>query len=209
MNLKNFNLRKLRQRDIALAIIVLTVVLGVLWYFYLYQPAQGRIAELNTQIEGLNADITTGEIARDNIQSLQDELARLALERQAFLEELPLESEVSALIDQLRVGAETAQVDFNSVSQSGSGNEQIQDVRSLGFSVSTNGSYVNTMNFLDILESLRRFTKIRQVGLAVQDDGVNDPSLNATYDFAVYIYTGQETPDDDLTLDNTSAGLEQ
>ena len=208
MNLSNFNLRKLRQRDIALAIIVLTVILGVLWYFYLYQPAQGRIAELNTQIEGLNADITTGEIARDNIQSLQDELTRLALERQAFLEELPLESEVSTLIDQLRVGAEAAGVDFNSVSQSGSGNEQIQDVRSLGFSVSTNGSYLNTMNFLDILESLRRFTKIRQVGLAVQDDGVNDPSLNATYDFAVYVYTGQETVDD-IELDNTSAGLEQ
>ena len=208
MNLKNFNLRKLRQRDIALAIIVLTVILGVLWYFYLYQPAQGRIAELNTQIEGLNADITTGEIARDNIQSLQDELARLALERQAFLEELPLESEVSALIDQLRVGAEAAGVDFNSVSQSGSGNEQIQDVRSLGFSVSTNGSYLTTMNFLDILESLRRFTKIRQVGLSVQDDGVNDPSLNATYDFAVYIYAGPETVDE-LELDNTSAGLGQ
>ena len=208
MNLKDFNLRKLRQRDIALGIIVLTVILGVLWYFYMYQPAQGRIAELNTQIEELNADIRTGEIARDNIQSLQDELARLALERQAFLEELPLESEVSALIDQLRVGAETAGVDFNSVSQGGGGSEQIQDVRSLGFSVATDGSYVNTMNFLDILESLRRFTKIRQVGLSVQDDGVNDPSLNATYDFAVYVYTGQETVDD-VALDNTSAGLER
>ena len=209
MNLKDFNLRKLRQRDIALGIVVLTVALGVLWYFYMYQPAKDRIAELNTQIEGLNADIRTGEIARDNIQSLQDELARLALERQAFLEELPLESEVSALIDQLRVGAEAAGVDFNSVSQGGGGSEQIQDVRSLGFSVATNGSYLNTMNFLDILESLRRFTKIRQVGLSVQDDGVNDPSLNATYDFAVYIYTGQETVDDVEQLDNASAGLGQ
>ncbi len=189
MNL-SFNLRKLRQRDVALLIIVLTVLSSLLWYFYLYRPAQARIADLDLQIETLNADIRTGEIARDSIEALEADISALQVQRCAFLTELPLASEVSGLLDQLRLGANAAGVDFSSVTQGGPSSEEIESVRSLGFSVATAGSYGQTMSFLNLLESLQRFTKIRQVSLAVSDDGVDNPALNASYDFTVYVYTG-------------------
>ena len=192
MNLSNFNLRKLRQRDVALLIIVLTVLLSLLWYFYLYRPTQARITEIDLQIETLNADIRTGEIARDSIDALEADIAALQEQRNEFLAELPLASEVSGLLDQLRLGAEAAGVDFSSVSQSGPGSEEIESVRSLGFSVATTGSYAQTMSFLNLLESLRRFTKIRQVSLATSDDGVDNPGLSTTYDFTVYVYMGND-----------------
>ena len=186
----SFSLGKLRQRDVALLIVVVTVLLSLLWYFYLYRPAQARIADLDVQIEALNADIRTGEIARDSIVSLEADILALQGERCAFLAELPLASEVSSLLDQLREGADTAGVEFSSVSQGGPGSEEIESVRSLGFSVATAGSYVQTMKFLDLLESLQRFTKIRQVNLALNDDAVDNPALDASYDFTVYVYTG-------------------
>lgn len=195
MTLSSFSLRKLRQRDLALIIIVLTVLLSLLWYFYLYRPAQARITELDLTIETLNADIRTGEIARDSIEALEADIAELQEQRRAFLAELPLASEVSNLIDQLRVGAEAAGVDFSSVSQGGPSNEEIESVRSIGFSVATQGSYAQTMSFLNLLESLRRFTKIRQVSLSVSDNGIEDPGLSATYDFTVYVYTGSDPGD--------------
>lgn len=190
--MRGFSFRTLRQRDVALIIIVLTVLLGLLWYFYMFRPAEERIVDLEAQIEQLNADIRVGEIARANIAQLEQELERLELEREAFLAELPLESEVASLIDQLRFGAEDADVTFSSVSKSGSNNEQIQGVRPIGFSVATRGAYPNTMSFLNILESLQRFTKIRQVGLSVEEQGIDDPALNASYDFTIYVYTGDD-----------------
>jgi type IV pilus assembly protein PilO len=186
------NLRNIRQRDISIAILVLTVLLGVLWYFYMYQPAQDRIAQLDGQIAGLNQQILVGERARDSIEQLQADIAELSARRIAFLRALPRESEVAALLEQLRLGADVAGVVFNSVSQGGAGGEQIQDVRPIGFTVSTSGNYLSTMNFLSILERLQRFTKIRQVGLAIDEEGLVDPLLNATYDFTVYVFTGDD-----------------
>lgn len=195
MNLGNFSLSNLRQRDIALIVIVLTVLLGVAWFFYMYQPTGERIDELQVQIDQLNADIVRGETARDNIATLRAELERAQVERSAFLAELPRESEIASLLNQLRLGADAAEVQFESVNQSGGAGEQIQDVRPIGFSVSTQGEYPETMSFLNILESLQRFTKIRQVGLNVEDDGIDNPNLNATYDFTVYVYTGSAADD--------------
>jgi type IV pilus assembly protein PilO len=188
---RGFSLKSLRQRDIALIIIALTLLATALWYFYMFRPAEARINDLNLRVAQLNTDIRTGEIARDNIAQLEAELARLDLERQAFLAELPLESEVSSLLDQLRFGAAGAGVIFNSVSKSGNTNEQIQGVRPIAFSVATEGDYPETMTFLSILESLQRFTKISQVGLSVNEQGIDNPPLSATYDFTVYVYTGE------------------
>jgi len=195
MTLASLDPRNWRQRDIAIGIIVLSVLLGVLWYFYMYRPAQEEIAQLEVTIEGLNADIRRGEIARDSIEALEADIARLKVERDEFLAELPRESEVSGLIDQLRLGATAAGVEFNSVSQGGGANEGVQDVRPIGFSVATQGNYGQTMGFLDILESLRRFTKIQQVGLSVNEDNQDDPPLSANYNFTVYVYTGSDAGD--------------
>lgn len=189
--MRSFNLRSLRQRDIALILVAVTLLAAALWYFYLFRPSSERVTALETQIDQLNADIRTGEVARANIAQLEEQIARLELEKAAFLAELPLESEVASLLDQLRLGAAGAGVTFDSVSKSGGGNEQIQGVRPIGFTVATAGNYPATMTFLNILESLQRFTKIRQVGLSVGEQGNSDPPLNATYDFTVYVYTGQ------------------
>ena len=57
LSLSNFNLKKLRQRDITIIIGVITLLLGVLWWFYMFQPSKARVAELDTQIVALNAKI--------------------------------------------------------------------------------------------------------------------------------------------------------
>lgn len=190
--MNRLNLRNLRQRDISLAILALTVLLAVLWFFYMYQPAQDRIAQLDGQIAQLNQQILVGERARASIEQLQADIAELAARRLEFLQALPRESEVAALIEQLRLGADVAGVTFNSISQGGAGGEQIDDVRAIGFTVVTNGNYAATVDFLSILERLQRFTKIRQIGLSVADDGLDDPQLNATFDFSVYVFTGTD-----------------
>jgi len=191
VKLGSINFRNLRQRDIAIIAIVLSLVAGALWYFYMYRPTQDRITDLENSISLLDIEIRRGEDARNNLPDLRLAVAQLEDDRRVFLSQLPTESEVAGLIDQLRLSAADSSVIVQSLSQ-GSAQEAIQDVRPIGFDVATFGSYGETMDFLTRLESLERFTKIRQVSLSVNDNTSTDPDLDATYSFTVYVYTGTD-----------------
>lgn len=191
MRLGSFNLRSIKQRDIALIAIVLSILAGALWYFYMYRPTQDRIAQLESDISLLDIEIQRGEDARNNLPDLRLAVAQLEEDRRVFLSELPLESDISGLIDQLRGSAAAADVLVNSLSQ-GSAQEAIQDVRPIGFSVETQGTYSDTMSFLSSLEGLQRFTKISNVALSLDENTSADPFLNSSYNFTVYVYTGTD-----------------
>ncbi len=191
MKLGSFSFRNMRQRDMALVAIVLSLVAGLLWYFYMYRPTQDRITDLETQIVRLDLEIRRGEDARNNLPDLRLAVAQLEDDRRVFLSELPTESDIAGLIDQLRVSAAGAGVLVNSFSQ-GTAQENVQDVRPIGFSIETEGNYADTMAFLGQLESLQRFTKIERVSLNLVDNTSTDPGINADYDFVIYVYTGQD-----------------
>ncbi len=191
MRLGSFNLRNIKQRDLAIIAIVLSIVGGVLWYFYMYRPTQDRIAQLESDISLLDIEIRRGEDARNNLPDLRLAVAQLEEDRRVFLSELPLESDIAGLIDQLRASAADADVLVNSLSQ-GSAQESIQDVRPIGFNVETAGTYGDTMTFLSSLEGLQRFTKISNVSLSLEDNTSSDPALNSSYNFTVYVYTGTD-----------------
>ncbi len=188
---RNFSFSKLRQRDLAIIAIVLSLVAGALWYFYMYRPTQDRITTLEADITRLDTEIRRGEDARRNLPDLRLAVAQLEEDRRIFLSELPRESDISGLIDQLRTSASDSDVLVQRLSQ-GSANEQIQEVRPIGFSVATQGTYADTMSFLGSLEGLQRFTKIGNVSLSLEDNASSDPMLNASYDFTVYVYTGED-----------------
>lgn len=191
MKLGPLDLSKLRQRDLALICIALTVAAAVLWYFYMYKPTLDEASELETRVETLGLQVQRGEAARDNLPNLRNEVAMLELEREVFLSELPTESEVAALLDEVRLAATDTDVVLDSISQ-GNANEAIQEVRPIGFNLSTTGTFGETMSFLDTLEDLQRFTKVRQVGYSVSSEGGNDPDLSANYAFTVYVFTGND-----------------
>jgi len=191
VRLGNFSFSRLRQRDIAIIAIVLSLVAGALWYLYMYRPTQDRITQLEADIARLDFEIRRGEDARRNLPDLRLAVAQLEEDRRIFLSELPRESDIAGLIDQLRLSAARADVVVQSLSQ-GTASEQVQDVRPIGFSVQTQGTYGQTMEFLASLESLQRFTKIGRVSLAVDNNESADPLLNAAYDFTVYVYTGND-----------------
>ena len=186
----NFNLRSLRQRDIAIILIVLTVIGGVLWYFYMYQPSQDRIAELESEIVRLETEIRRGEDARRNLPDLRLAVALLEEERRVFLSQLPTESQVAALIDSLRDSAEAAGVQINAFSQTNAQSD-VQDVRAIGFSVTSEGTFFDSMGFIDQLETLQRFTKLNTVGLSISEEDV-DPLLNTAVGFTIYVFTGAD-----------------
>jgi Tfp pilus assembly protein PilO len=195
LSLSNLDLRKLKQRDITIIVLVVTVLLGVLWYFYMFNPTKDRIATLETENADLQAKIEVGEAAKANLPLLEEQLLQAQADKADFLATLPKESEVADLVTTLRQSALDSQVELTSISQGGAGSDVIQDVRSISFNVATSGDFGETMTFLDTLENLKRFTKVNQVGFSLDGEGIDNPDLNTTYDFNVYVYTGAETAD--------------
>ncbi len=195
LSLSNLDFRKLKQRDITIIVLVATLLLGLLWYFYMFRPTQDRIATIEAENIALDDKILTGETAKENLPQLEAQLLQAQADKADFLATLPKESEVADLIATLRTSVNDSGVQLMSISQGGAGSEAIQDVRSVSFNLSTKGQFVPTMTFLDTLENLKRFTKVNQVGFALEGDGIDNPDLNTTYDFNVYVYTGSETAD--------------
>jgi Tfp pilus assembly protein PilO len=186
-----FSLRNLRQRDIALILVVLTIIGGALWYFYMYQPSQDRIAELESEIVRLDVEIRRGEDARRNLPELRLAVALLEEERRVFLSQLPRTSQVSNVIDDLRLSAENAGVTIVNFSQGGA-SENIQSIRPLGFTLSSTGDFGAMMGLLGEFEGLQRYTKINQVGLSLSSDDSSDPELSSNIGFTVYVFTGTD-----------------
>ncbi len=191
MNLGNFSLRNLKQRDVAILAIVLTLVVVLLWYLYMYRPTQNRISSLQDDISQLQTQIQRGERAKANLPDLRAAVAQLEQDRRDFLAQLPKQSDISDLIDQLRTSASDSGVSVMSFSQ-GAGQGSVQDVRPIGFNIATTGDFVHTMAFLGKLEALKRFTKIHQVRLSAQDNASSNPDLGANFAFTIYVYTGKD-----------------
>lgn len=187
----SFDLRRLRQRDIAIILMVLTVIGGVLWYFYMYRPAQDRVADLEATIVRLDGEIRRGEDARRNLPDLRLAVALLEEERRVFLSQLPTESQVAALIDSLRVSAADSGLLLSSFAQSGA-STNVQNVRAIGFSAAGNGSFADSMGFIGLVESLQRFTKIESITLSTNEDDTDDPALGLNMNFNVYVFTGAD-----------------
>lgn len=186
------NLRNLRQRDWAIIVLVLTLAIGVGWFFLMYRPTQERIVQLESEIAELDVQIQRGEAAQRNLPVLRAEIARLELVRAEFLAELPRESEVASLLDQLRNAARERGVTFSSLSNVGARGEAVQGVRPLGFTMNTVGDYGSTLAFLQSLEELQRFTNINQVNLSIAADDSADPPIDSTFSFTVYVFTGDD-----------------
>lgn len=195
-------LKNLKQRDIAIAIIVLMVLVAVAWWFLFYQSTREEIAAVKEDIVSLDAQIEEGKRAKENLPLLKQEVQKLRDDKAVFLQELPRSNDVANLLIQLTDSATDAKVILQNIDSSGANGDDIQDVRQLDFSTGTTGVYEATLDFLRALESLSngRFTKINSVDFSVGDAEGEDlpegaerrnPPLEATYDFSVFVYTGE------------------
>lgn len=190
MTLSRLSIGRLRGRGWAILLAVLSLLGAGVWYLYAYRPARQEIAALEEEIERLDLRILRGEAARDALPDLRRTVAELEAERVAFLEQLPTESEVADLLDQLRDTAAETGVLIGSISRGGS-SEDVPDVRAIDFSLAGEGSFARTMTFLARLENLERFTRIEQVSLSTSE-AADDPTLTADVGFTVFVFTGED-----------------
>ncbi len=183
---------QLQPYQIAIIVIVVTVLLGVAWWYLLFQPTRENISELKNEIQTLEGKIAEAKRVERRLPELREEVEKLNGEREEFLSELPKENEIAQLIDRLRISASNANVILNQISNNGISRQSVANVRPFSFSVATEGTYFDTLGFLEEIESFKRFTRIRQVDFSIQGNQNDDPLLNTNYNFTVYTFTGSD-----------------
>lgn len=99
---------KLRGRELYIIVGVVAVVIGVLWYFFLFSPQQKKIADLNTQYQ---AQLSTLQTTNTQIHQLQI-LKKTAPQAEADLIQLhqvmPVEGAIPSFIVELTKTAQSS-----------------------------------------------------------------------------------------------------
>ncbi len=66
---------KLRGRELYIIVGVVAVVVGVLWYFFLYSPEQKKLADLNTQYAAQQSTLPQTQMQIRQLALLQEDRA--------------------------------------------------------------------------------------------------------------------------------------
>ena len=177
-------LARLGQREWALLAMVLTALLGLLWYYLLIVPTRQEIATVRQEIDRLTIERNRGLQARRALPELRATIAALQAQRLAFLRALPREERLAEVLSEVLQDAEASGV----------------VVRSFTRSLALEAPFPETYAYLRRLEDLSRFSTLSGLNLSVQSQEAN-PTLATSLTLTVYVLaqgveaeTGGSTP---------------
>ena len=194
-------LAKIGQREIAIIVIVLSLLAAGLWYFTWYQSAQTRITELSEEIDRLEVQKQRGLAARKALPQLEATIRDYEAQIAEFLKALPPREEFASVLRSLSDRAKATGVTLRSISRS-PGESPVEDVRAVNVTLSLESPFPELFVYLKRLENMRRFSTIDGLAMTLGDQQTSNPVLNTNMTMTVYVYEG--TPPE--TLEEGGAG---
>jgi type IV pilus assembly protein PilO len=194
-------LANLSSRIIAFIVIGLSVLIALTWYLTAYQSAQTTIADLNTQIEALEAKKQVGENAQKNVVRLCGVVAGLEQEKISFLAQLPSSEQFSVLLSGIRNNIASNQGQLNSIARqlaaAGATTVIPAGIRAVNLTLNLEGTYGSLFGILVALEKQQRFLSVQnlnfsQAAQAVTTEfdpkNITNPKLTSSLNIAAYVY---------------------
>jgi len=194
-------LARMGQREWALVTIVVALLLGVMWYFLVTQPLQGRIPQLQAEIDRLTVERDRGRAAQRALPQLREAIARLEAERQQFLRELPPTEQLGRVLNALAQTARESGVVLRALNRSAGDSQGVANVRATNLALQVESPFPELYVFLRNLEDLQRFATVSGLNLSLGSTGpaateaaATNPIINTSLTMTVYTYTGQGQP---------------
>lgn len=178
-------LARLGQREWALIAIALTLVVVLLWYFFLIVPLRQETDLVRQEIATLIPERDRGRQAQRALPELRAAIAQLQAERQAFLRTLPREERLAQVLSEILGEAVRSGVTVRSFTRSPT-SAPVPEVRAVNLALSLEAPFPETYAYLQRLEGLSRFSSISGLNLSVQGQEVN-PSLNTSLTLTLYV----------------------
>lgn len=178
-------LARLGQREWALLAMVLTLVVGLLWYFYGIVPLRQETEAVRQEINALIPERDKGRRAQRALPELRATIANLQAERQAFLRALPKEERLAQVLSEILGEATRSGVTVRSFTRSPT-SAPVPEVRAVNLALSLEAPFPETFAYLRRLEGLSRFSSISGLNLSVQGQDLN-PRLSTSLTLTLYM----------------------
>jgi len=187
-------LAKIGQREIAIIVIILTLIAGAAWYFTWYSSAQHKIEQLQSEIDRLESERSRGLAAKRALPQLEATIADYEAQIAEFLRALPPREEFASVLQSLADRANATGVTMRSITRSPSKSE-VQDVRSIKVSLSLESPFPELFVFLKKLESMKRFSTIDGLTMSISEANSLNPLLSTKMNMTFYVYEGEPPPE--------------
>ena len=192
-------LARLGQRKWALLAVVLTALLGLLWYYLFIVPTRQEIATVRQEIDRLTIERNRGLQAQRALPELRATIAALQAQRLAFLRALPREEKLAEVLSEVLQDAEASGVVVRSFTRSRT-SAPVPEVRAVNLALALEAPFPEIYAYLRRLEDLSRFSTLSGLNLSVQSQEAN-PTLATGLTLTVYVLaqgveaeTGGSTP---------------
>lgn len=183
-------LARFGQREIAILVIVLSLLGAGLWYTGWYRNAQTRIQQLNDEISQLETQKQLGLAARRAQPQLEATIRQYETQIAEFLRALPPREEFASVLNALSDRAKATGVTIRSIARSPAGSP-VEDVRAINVTLSLESPFPELYVFLGKLESLRRFSTIDGLAMSLGETESINPELSANLTMTIYVYEGK------------------
>jgi type IV pilus assembly protein PilO len=184
------SLNRLGQREWSIIAIVLSLLLGFLWWNLVIKKMQGEIGTVRGEVEQLTVERDRGRAAQAALPQLRAAIAELEAQRQQFLRELPPQERLGEVIRSLTQKAVDSGVVVKNLSRSAAQSE-VAGVRTTNLSLQVESPFTPMYLFLKSIEQLQRFTTISGLNLAIGTEKQADPDISTSLTMTVYTFSGE------------------
>lgn len=186
-------LSKLKQRDIALIAIVLTVLLLITWYFFMYQKVQDDIQAKTIELEGIQKEYKDAQSAVASLPTLRQTVAELDVQQVAYLRRLPKAADLAKVLEELSNNITASNASLLSIGQTSGGTTPVGStipagVQPININLAVSGKFDAIYRVLQSVEKMQRFTTLNTLDLTMATPESFDPALNARLTITVYTF---------------------
>lgn len=191
---------RLTGQMIALIVLVVTILVGVLWYTSFYQPVLDEQAALRTEIADLDQKIQVGNRAKANVPQLCAVVADLQVQRREFLSALPTKEQYADLIRtfKLQIGNNKGQLNSLSRTAGATSGTLPAGVRAVSTNLNMTGTFASMIGILQSFEGQQRFLRLDGLNITLSGNNApetsnqSDPRLTAALSVIAYIYNAAQ-----------------
>jgi len=182
-------LAKLKQRDIALIAIGITLLLIIIWYFSFYSPVRADVDARNSELSDLKTQVSTAEAIAGQVPQLQKAVADLKLQQDEFSRSLPKTQEIGNLVRDLQGNLASSGAEILSLTQTPGTASALPGVQAIGISMNLRSTFNALYQSLKSLEGMQRYSNVDTLTVSLQGDPDSlNPKLGSTMAMTVYTF---------------------
>ncbi|WP_457637312.1 type 4a pilus biogenesis protein PilO [Oceanithermus sp.] len=186
-------LAKIGQREIAIIVIVLTLIAAAGWYFTWYSNAQEEIKQIQADIDRLTLERNRGLAAKKALPQLEATIANYEGQIAEFLKALPPREKFANVLQDISDRAKAAGVTVKTIDRS-PGQSKVENVRAINVSLTLESPFPELFVYLKKLENMKRFSTIDGLTMSLSQANSYNPLISTNLIMTVYVYEGTPPP---------------